>query len=488
MKTNIHAATIVRIIGKLVLIEGLLMLAPLLVCVIYGESDWKGFSIAVASACAAGGLLMLATRKAKSTIRAREGYIVTSVIWMIFGIFGMIPLMLGHNEPMNFTDSMFEIISGFTTTGASVYRDVDVLSHGILFWRAFSQWIGGLGIILFMLALLPELNKAVGISMFNAEASGMTNERLHPRIRQTALSLWSVYAGITAVSILLLWAGPVNLFDSTCQTFAAIASGGFATHAEGIMYWHSDYVMVVLIMVMFMSGLNFMVIYEGLRGNMKTVRRNRIIRTLVMVIIVASVTIALSISACGGAADIKRLVIDPLFHVVSAITTTGFSVEGYESWGQYTLFVTVILMLIGSCAGSTSGGIKIDRIVALWNNLCNELRKTVFPKRVYAVSLNGSYLESGQITRISAFVAIYLLVLFFSTGVATLYGYSLQDSLFMMASSIGNNGLGYGATGASGSFALLPDVLKWIMIFNMLIGRLELFTFLVLFLPSFWRR
>lgn len=489
MKSSIRAGAIVRILGRLVMIEGVVMLLPLVICLLYGESDWRGFAVGAAAAVVAGGVVEALTRRsADTTIRAREGFIITAAVWVVFGFFGLIPLMLSDN-PIGFTDGMFEIISGFTTTGASMLSDVEAHSHGVLFWRALTQWIGGLGIILFMLAVLPELNRATGISMFNAEATGITHSKLHPRIRQTALSLWGVYSVLTVVSVLLLWAGPMDLFDSVCQTFAAVATGGFTTRNEGIAFWHSDYVYLVLAAVMYVAGLNFMLIYSGFRQSPAKLLRNDVVRFFTVLLLAAYILFLFSAFIRGeSGGSVGATLVYPLFHVVSAITSTGFSVAEAEGWGPFALMMTILLMLCGSCAGSTSGGIKVDRVLALCRNFRNEIQKTIFPKRTYVVNLSGTALQGSLMSRISAFVTLYMAVTIGSSAIITLWGYSFTDSLFMVASCIGCNGLGYGVTGAGGGYWLLPHAVKWLLIVDMLVGRIELFTFLVLLLPSFWRR
>lgn len=486
MNRSIRIQSIIRILGHLVVIEGLLMLLPMAVCLAYGEDDWRGFAVAAAAAVGAGGGTELFTRRATASIRAREGFIITASVWIVFGLFGLLPLMLSA-DPLSFTDGMFEVISGFTTTGATMIMDVDAQSHGVLFWRALTQWIGGLGIVFFMLAVLPEFNKAVGISMFNAEATGITHTKLHPRIRQTAISLWGVYVVLTIVSILLLWAGPMNLFDSTCQTFAAVATGGFTTHNAGIAYWDSDYVYWVLSAVMFVAGLNFMLLYGAWREDFRLLLRNDVLRGFTVTVTAAYLLFLLS-GIISGDAGADRLLVYPVFHIISAITSTGFSIAEVEGWGEFTVFMTIMLMLCGACTGSTAGGLKIDRLIVLARNFRNEIKKTVFPKHTYVVSLNGSALQSCLVSRISAFVTLYMIVVLVSTGIITLFGYTFTDSLFMVSSCIGCNGLGYGATGVNGAYALLPDAVKWLLVVDMLVGRLELFTFLVLLLPSFWRR
>lgn len=486
MRAALHTASIVKVAGHLLLIEALMLLLPLAVSLAYGEHEWVYFLLASASAGVCGGALTAATRRVYTVVKAREAFVLTALIWVLFGIFGTIPFMTG-SAPLGFTDAMFETISGFTTTGASVIADVEKLPRGLLFWRALTQWVGGLGIILFMLALLPELNRSVGISMFHAETSGITHDRLHPRIRQTALSLWGIYIVLTAVSAILLWAGPMNLFDAVCQTFAAIATGGFSTYNDGISHWHSNYVLVVLTFVMFVAGLNFMLLYQALRGGPKMLWRSDTARAFGAVTATAVLLLGASNILRGGS-GVEQWLFHPLFHAVSAITSTGFSITGAEDWGSFALLVTLLLMLCGSCAGSTSGGIKMDRILVMWRNLKNELRRTVYPRRIYVVRLEGSYLQGALVSRVSAFVALYILIALGATAVITFFGYSFTDSLFMTASCIGCNGLGYGATGSGGSFAALPDAVKWLMTVLMLIGRLELFTFMALLLPAFWRK
>lgn len=488
MGSSINPAAVIRVIGRLVLIEAILLLLPMVISLIYQEDDWSVFLIAAAGAAFAGGLAEISVKnRGTNVIRNREGFIITSVIWIIFSLFGMIPFMLCKN-PIGFTDAMFEVISGFTTTGASVITDVESHSHGILFWRAFTQWIGGLGIILFMLAVLPELNKPSGISMFNAEATGITHDKIHPRIRQTALSIWGVYALLTVVSILLLWAGPMNLFDSVCQTFAAVATGGFSTRNAGIEYWHSDYILAIVSIVMFIAGMNFISLYNLRKQGIRSLSENSVFKAFLIVVGVAYLMLLFSLYVRGEVSSWQQGVLYPVFHIISAITSTGFSIGEAEGWGPFSLLLTIFLMVCGACAGSTSGGIKIDRFLVMKHNFMNEIKKTVFPKRTYVVHLNGSALNNSLVTRISAFITLYVLVIIISAGFITMYGFTMTDSVFMVCSCIGCNGLGYGVTGAGGSFALLPDAVKWLLTIVMLVGRLELFTFLVMLLPSFWKR
>ncbi|MDE6400394.1 MAG: TrkH family potassium uptake protein [Muribaculaceae bacterium] len=487
MKTTLRIRSIIRIMGRLVLIEAALMLLPLAVCVIYGEEDWKVFAMSSAVTGIAGLVAEISTRGTPMSLPGREGFILTALVWWVFGLFGMIPFMTGSCS-LDFTDAMFEVISGFTTTGASMITDVEAQSHGILFWRAFTQWIGGLGIVFFMLAVLPELNRGAGISMYNAEATGITHDKLHPRIHQTALSVWGVYVCLTVLSVVLLWCGPMNFFDSVCQTFAAVSTGGFSTRNEGVGYWDSDYVYLVLIFVMFVAGVNFMLLYNAWKRGWRELFCNDVLKAYSRVVGLAFIVFLVAALVRGVSEGIGRIVVYPLFHIVSAVTSTGFSISEAETWGPVSLLMTLLLMLCGACAGSTTGGIKVDRVVVLWRNFMNEIKKTVFPKRVYVVSLNGTSLYNSLVGRISAFVTLYMLAIGVSALIVAMYGYSLTDSVFMVISGMGCNGLGYGATGVEGSYAFLPDGVKWLLVVDMLMGRLELFTFMVLLLPGFWRR
>lgn len=487
MLAHVNVGSIVRVFGRLVLMEGALLLMPLCVCLIYGESDWMCFTAAVGIAVAVGLVAEFFTRHIQINLRLREGCILTALVWVVFSLFGMVPFMLS-THPLSFTDAMFEAVSGFTTTGGSIITDVEAQSHGILFWRALSQWVGGLGIILFMLAVLPALNKSAGISMFNAEATGISHTKLHPRIRQTAISLWGVYASLTGIAIAILWIGPMDFFDAVCQTLTAISTGGFVTHNEGLMFWDSNYVYYVMTAVMFVGGMNFLLIYGVWRGRFREMFRNDVFRTYVGIIVFVYLLCLLNAVLRGQADTLREAFIFPLFHIVAAITSSGFGVPGVESWGSFVLGITLLLMLIGACAGSTTGGMKIDRLMVLRRNITGEAKKMIFPKRTYVVTLNGNSLDTGLVSRITAFVTLYLFLIFASMLIITLTGYSFSDSLFMSTSAMACNGLGYGVTGAEGGFFYLPAGVKWLLIADMLVGRLELFTFLVLMFPAFWRR
>ena len=487
MATSLRFGAIVNIIGRLVAIDALILLMPMAVSLCYGESDWLSFLIAACAAAITGSVAIFATRHRRESIRAREGFIITASIWVVFGLFGIIPFMTCEN-PIGFTDAMFEIISGYTTTGASVIRDVEAMSHGILFWRALSQWIGGLGIIMFMLALLPELNKAVGISMFNAEATGITHDKIHPRIRQTALSIWAVYLTLTILSTVMLWLGPMDFFDSVCHTFTAIATGGFSTRNDGVMYWHSDYVLTVLTGVMFIGGLNFLLLFNVWKGDLKGLARNAVIRTFIWIIVAAYLMMLLAAIIRQESVSIDNLLVYPLFHVISAITSTGFSITGAEQWGPFALFLTILLMLCGSCAGSTAGGIKVVRVVLLFKNSFTEMKRIIHPNAVINVKYDGKSVHPTVMTGVMAFFILFMIVFSIGSIIMAIFTDDIATACSAVISCMSNIGPGFGSIGPMDNFSHLSDAAKLFCAALMLIGRLEVFTVLVLFSKAFWKR
>ncbi len=418
----------------------------------------------------------------------RDGYLLTASVWIVFSIFGLIPFLFCQH-PLTLSDAFFEAMSGFTTTGASVLDSVSHMSHGIHLWRALMQWIGGMGIILFTLAVIPMLNHSGGMQMFNAEVTGITHDKISPRISQTAKNLWLIYILLTIVLILLLWAGPMNFFESICHAFGAISTGGYTTSSMGISVWHDSlYVKVVLIVFMFLGGVNFGLIYKAAKGNFKALRDNDVFKAYIGIIFLMLVLFSISIAWQGEAHDWQSVTVDPLFQIVSTITSTGFTVTNFEAWGPFVLSLTFVMMFFGACAGSTSGGAKIDRILYLFKNADNELYRCIYPHSVLSVKINGRVVNPELVSKVIAFLCIYMLLIVGGGMALTACGVPIVDAFFSSFSCLSNTGLGAGITGYGNSYDILPDLAKWILAILMLIGRLEIFTVLVLLTPSFWRR
>jgi len=489
---SINFAIVLRIVGWLLMIEAIFMVAPLVVSIVYGEVIIAvEFAVSIAITLATGLIMNHRIRPASKTMRKREGLLLTAVVWIFFSIFGMLPFLFSGTVK-NVTDGFFESMSGFTTTGASVITNVETLDRGILFWRSMMQWIGGMGIILFTLAVLPMLNYKGGVSLFNSEVTGITHERMRPRVSQTAKSLWGIYILFTVVLAVLLILGPMDWFDALCHTMSTVSTGGFSTKNNGLHFWHDYYTDIVIMVFMLLCGINFTIIYNvAFRGKFSAIKRSDTLKWYITIIAGGSIVIFARILYKGFAQDwdfTGRLVLS-VFDTISAITSTGFATLKYEHEGEFIFFILMLLMFFGGMAGSTAGGAKIDRFVVLLKNIKNELYKVVHSNAVTAVRLDGKSVPHVIVEKVLAFLSIYVSVMVFVAVILTLFGMPAFDALFNSLSAIGNIGFGYGEmTDGPDKFALLPGVCKWILAIEMMIGRLEIFTVLALFLPGFWKK
>ena len=486
-RSLINLPMLLRVSGWLMMIESLFMLIPMGTCLYFRESDWLPFALTAAGTGATGFVLSRHIRPSHYSMSKRDGFLLTAMVWVVFSIFGMLPFMF-CKMPISLSDAFFEAMSGFTTTGASVLLDVTHMGHGIHIWRATMQWLGGMGIILFTLAVIPMLNSSGGMLMFNAEVTGITHDKLRPRISQTAKALWMLYFAFTIMLVALLWSGPMNFFDSVCHAFGAISTGGYSTRNEGIAAFNSIYVKVVLTIFMFVGGVNFSLIYRSLRGEFGALRRNDVFRTYVGLIAVMYILFVIGITTQGTYEGWEDLTIDPLFQIVSTMTSTGFTPSNFEQWGPLVLALVFMLMLFGACAGSTSGGAKIDRLLFLVKNCRNELYRCIYPHAIMSVRVNGKVVSNDIVGKVIAFLCIYMLLISIGGTAMAAMGVPIIDAFFSAFSCMSNTGLGAGITGYGGSYEMLPDAAKWLLSFLMLTGRLEIFTVLLLFAPSFWRK
>ncbi len=486
-RSLINLPMLLRVSGWLMMIESLFMLIPMGTCLYFRESDWLPFALTAAGTGATGFVLSRHIRPSHYSMSKRDGFLLTAMVWVVFSIFGMLPFMF-CKMPISLSDAFFEAMSGFTTTGASVLLDVTHMSHGIHIWRATMQWLGGMGIILFTLAVIPMLNSSGGMLMFNAEVTGITHDKLRPRISQTAKALWMLYFAFTIMLVALLWSGPMNFFDSVCHAFGAISTGGYSTRNEGIAAFNSIYVKVVLPIFMFVGGVNFSLIYRSLRGEFGALRRNDVFRTYVGLIAVMYILFVIGITTQGTYEGWEDLTIDPLFQIVSTMTSTGFTPSNFEQWGPLVLALVFMLMLFGACAGSTSGGAKIDRLLFLVKNCRNELYRCIYPHAIMSVRVNCKVVSNDIVGKVIAFLCIYMLLISIGGTAMAAMGVPIIDAFFSAFSCMSNTGLGAGITGYGGSYEMLPDAAKWLLSFLMLTGRLEIFTVLLLFAPSFWRK
>lgn len=488
IKSGINFLMLTRVTGLLVMIEAVFMLVPLVTAAIYGDGDLVPFAISAGITAGAGALMTFGVRPSRTNMGKREGFLLTAMVWVVFSLFGMLPFIISSAQ-LSVSDAFFESMSGFSTTGVSVIDDIDNLNHSIHMWRALMQWIGGMGIILFTLAVVPMLNSSGGMQMFNAEVTGITHEKLRPRVSSTAKRLWLIYGLLTILLIVLYWVGPMNAFDSICHAFSTMSTGGFSTRQESIASWDSLYVKIITTVFMFIGSVNFALIYKASTGRFGTVWQNQAFRAFVKLIAVLFIIFDVALWFNPEVPrTIESFTIDPLFQIVSAMSSTAYMANGFQHWGFLLLGLTFIMMFFGGCAGSTSGGAKIDRAIFLWKNSCNELKRCIRPNHVLSVQWNGAAVSPELLNKVLVFITIYLGVIVGGSLCLSALGVPLTDAFFSSLACVSNAGCELGMPGYGEAYSAVPDAGKWVLSFLMLTGRLELFTVLVLFLPSFWQK
>jgi trk system potassium uptake protein TrkH len=474
--------------GSLVLIESAVLLAICLIPIIYGENDASYFLLSSAICLVAGGTALFFGRNPPSRIGKREGSVIVTFTWIIFTLFGLLPFWLSGSIP-KFTDAFFEVMSGFTTTGASILNNIEQLSHGMLFWRSFTHWIGGLGIIVISLAILPVFGVS-GTQLFAAETTGPTKDKIHPKIHETAKRLFAIYLTLTIAETFLLRLGGMNWFDALCHSFATIATGGFSTKQASIGFWDSAYIQYIISLFMILSGINFSLYYFGLKNKWQKVRENEEMRYYLIVLFSFSIIVAFSLidfTKVQSLQTLEKAWRDAFFTVSSLMTTTGFVTADYMFWKPLTWIILLIVMLTGASAGSTSGGIKMIRVVISAKAIYYEFKRLIHPNAVLPVRYSKHMVREDIVTRVLAFTLLYLVVAAFGILVLAISGMGFLESIGGLVTCLGGVGPGLGLVGPTGNFAYIPDFSKWFLSFIMLIGRLELFTVLLLFTPAFWK-
>lgn len=482
----VNIAMLLRIVGWLMIIEAGFMLIPLITSFIY-EEDFKPFLFTLLLTFAVGEALTTLIHARSKVMGKREGFLLTASVWVVFSLFGMIPFLIGAPY-LTVSEAFFESMSGFTTTGASILTDIEHLPYSINIWRCLMQWIGGMGIILFTLAVLPSLNSSSGVHMFNAEVTGITHDKLRPRVSSTAKQLWGIYILLTIILGFLLWLGPMNIFDSICHALSTMSTGGFSTKDASIGAWDSDYIRIVITIFMFLGGVNFALIYYLLIGKPQITWRNEIFRWYVRIIIIGTCLLMVMLLHKYMDPGLDNLIINPLFQTVSTITSTGYMVADFEEWGAFAMMLIIIFMFFGACAGSTSGGAKLDRIVTVYKYLRNEIYRCIHPNIIKGIDVSGKVLPWDVVNKAIAFLGLYLTIIVIGALLLTMLGLPFFDSVFSAFSCTGNTGLGSGITGYGESYDIVPAAGKWLLSGLMLTGRLEIFTILILLTPTFWKR
>ncbi len=459
------------------------MLLPILVSLIYAEDDLTSFIIS-AGITGLTGLVLFFTFRTEHDLRLREGFALVTFAWLSFALFGALPFYLSGYIP-SFTDAFFETMSGFTTTGASILTDIELLPHGLLFWRSFTHWIGGMGIILLSLAVLPLLGVG-GMQLYKAEVPGPEHDKLKPRIKDTAKILWEVYLLISVVQMVLLYLAGMNVFDSICHTFGTMATGGFSTKNASIGHYQGATIHYIIIIFMLIAGINFSLHYKALRGRVSSYWKDPETRFFFFLIgagssiIIAELYLSQHYSLFEGLQK-------GLFQVISIITTTGYGTDDYEKWSSSSQVILFLFMFLGGCAGSTAGGIKIMRSLVMVKFALNEIKKLIHPNAVLPIRIGDRTIPKDVVGNIAGFFLIYLGIFVCGVLFMTLLGIDFMSSLGAVAASIGNIGPGLGSVGPTDNYAHIPQLGKWTLSFLMLVGRLEIYPVIILLTPTFWK-
>jgi trk system potassium uptake protein TrkH len=480
----INFRIIARAFSLLLIVEGLFMLISAGVSFLYHEHAASAFCYSALITIVIGVLVFTPLRNEEKISGTREGYIIVTGIWLIFSIFGTLPFLISGSIH-SFGDAFFESLSGFTTTGATILPDIESMPHGILFWRSITQWLGGIGIIFISLSVFPVL-KSFNIQLAATEFSGQPTDKIHPRIKDAAKRLISIYCILTLAESILLIIGGMSVFDAVCHSFSTLSTGGFSTHNNGIAAFSSPYIMIVISVFMFIAGTNMTLVYFGLKGNFKKISGNNefIFYTLICFIFVVLVALILYFKSGFNAG---KALLDGTFHVISIITTTGFYTQDHNLWGGIIMIIFFILMFTGGTAGSTSGGIKIVRLLLVTKNSRQELKRLIHPSAFIPVRLDKRIISQNTIYNLLVFITLYFFVMCLGAFIMSFMGFDIITSFSTSASMLGNIGPGLGTFGPFTNYSALPMAGKWFLSILMLLGRLELLTVMILFSRNFYR-
>lgn len=482
-----NVKSISRTVGLILLITGIFQLFPLLIAVI--DHEPKNILAYIESLCLillVGGALVLFSRGGNRMFSAQEGFAATGLSWIFMSAFGALPFFLSGQIP-SYVDAFFEMVSGFTTTGASILTDVEALSRCNLFWRSFSHWLGGMGVLVFLLAVVPGARKngGTGIYLMRAESPGPSVDKLTPHLRQTAMILYGIYILLTALCIVCLLLGGMPVFDSFCIAFGTAGTGGFAIKNSS-MGGYSCFLQTVVTVFMFLFGVNFSLYYMLLLRKFKAVFKNEELRLYFGIAAGSIVLIAINISRMYN--TVYEAVHHAAFQVVSIMTTTGYGTVDFEQWPAFSKAILLSLMFIGASAGSTGGGLKVSRVLLLMKSIRRTIRKALHPRRVQPVYMDGRAVSEEVCDNVNAYLAIYCVILVLSFAIISVDGFSIGTNFSAVASCFNNIGPGFELVGATQNFSIYSDLSKIILSLDMLLGRLEIFPLLLLLSPDTWSR
>jgi trk system potassium uptake protein TrkH len=477
---------VLNLVGVVLIFSSVFMSLPVLASLIF---KWRGLNVLGISfllTLFSGILLYFVTKSQKKIeLRHKDAFAVVTLSWLIISLFGALPYIFSGISP-SITDAYFEAMAGFTTTGASVFSGLEDLPKGILLWRALTQWIGGMGIIVLSLAILPMLG-AGGMQLFKAEVPEIGVEKLRPRIIDMAKSLWYIYAGITAVLALLLFICGMDLFDAICHSFTTMATGGFSTKSTSIAYFKNPYIEVIITIFMFMAGMNFALHFYALRGDFSRFARSSEFKFYCTVVCISIIMVAFTIGASKGYSILEALRY-AAFQVVSLMTTTGYTIADYELWPIFSQMLLLCLMFFGGMIGSTGGGMKQARVLLMLRQVYRELYQLIHPHAFTTLKLDGKGVDKETLGGIWGFLFLFIMIATIATLLMTALGLDFITSASTVISAMSNVGPALGDAGPSENYTSIPLMGKWILIFCMLTGRLEIYTVVILLVPHFWKK
>ncbi len=471
------------ILGKIFLVEAAAMVLPWIVCLYYGESDAVGFAVMIAI-LAVMGILLALKRPEQPHIHARDGLVIVALSWICLSLFGAMPFYLTGATP-NYIDALFETVSGFTTTGASILTDIEAMGRGLLFWRSFTHWLGGMGVLVFVMAVLPSSGGSA-MHMIRAEVPGPTVGKLVSKMSDTAKILYGIYLGLTVIEIIMLLLGGMSFYDSCIHAFGSAGTGGFSNYALSVGHYNNLYYEMVIGTFCMLFGMNFNMFYFLLIGKVRDVFKSEELRTYLGIIAAAVLLIAANIASMYGSfwTGLRHA----YFQVTSIITTTGYSSVNFDLWPSFSQFILILLMFFGACAGSTGGGLKISRLIIYAKTAWRNLRKTLHPNAVEIVHFEGKRLDENTVRSTHAYLVIYLMIFIASVGLISLEGFDFTTNFTAVAACFNNIGPGLAKVGPMENYALYSDWSTLLLSLNMLLGRLEIFPILLIFSPVVWKR
>ena len=478
---------VIRLLGLLIISVALNMAGALAWALYFSEAAWRDIFQAMVLSVAIGGACMwLGRRSARASLSRKEAMLMVGLGWVVAGLIGALPFYIGGQIP-HYYDAFFETVSGFTTTGASILTDIEAMPKGLLFWRSYTHWLGGMGIIVLFVAMFPFLGVS-GKKMYQFEVPGPDVGGLQPKIQTSAFILWGIYVGISVLETLALKLAGMPLYDAMCHTFGTMATGGFSTKNTSIGFYDNPAIHIIITIFMIVAGANFTLYYFLLKKRFKQVSKDTELKTYLLIIAASTIIFTAVLFAKGVYTSFGKAALDSWFNIVSIMTTTGYGTTDTDAWPMLMKVWLLLLMFVGGCGGSTGGGIKVVRYVVLWRYTYTQIINSYSPQRKCVIRLSGKPVNQSLIDRILGFFFLYLLVYGLGVLVVAVYGYDWPTTISSVAACLNNIGPGFGLVGATGNYAFMHAFPKVVLSFLMIAGRLELFALLIWFAPDFWRR